>query len=138
VALSKHGNDETGRTQPSLNIGIPQYSALKDRSCRYYFKRTLNLTENTADEVDTLASFIQGCAAKKYLVDRKKIGAGNNFSHEIVSVMHHDSGYTRRLYGGHLSVPTSPLKQGYHGSEGYRRNTPNLRMKPSVFDYEGI
>ena len=26
---------------------------------------------------------------------------------------------------------------GYNGPEGYRRNTFDLRRKPSVFDYEG-
>ena len=46
-------------------------------------------------------------------------------------------GYTRKLYGGHLSVPTTAPKVGYHGEEGYRRNTPDLRDKRSVFDYEG-
>ena len=47
------------------------------------------------------------------------------------------TGYTRRLYGGHLTVPTAPPKVGYHGDEGYRRNTPELRSQRSVFDYEG-
>ncbi len=49
----------------------------------------------------------------------------------------HLPGYTRRMYGGHQSVPTSPPKVGYHGPEGYRRNTPDLRKQRSVFDYEG-
>lgn len=34
-------------------------------------------------------------------------------------------------------MPTAPSKIGYHGEEGYRRNTPDLRLKRSVFDYEG-
>ena len=34
-------------------------------------------------------------------------------------------------------MPTDPSKTGYHGEEGYRRNTPDLREKRSVFDYEG-
>ena len=45
--------------------------------------------------------------------------------------------YTRRIYGGHITVPTEPPKTGYHGEEGYRKNTPDLRRRPSVFDYEG-
>lgn len=48
------------------------------------------------------------------------------------------TGYTRRLYGGHISVPTVPPVVGYHGPEGYRRNTFDLRQKRSVFDYEGL
>lgn len=46
-------------------------------------------------------------------------------------------GYTRRLYGGHTTVPTEPSKDGYNGPEGYRRNTFDLRRQRSVFDYEG-
>ena len=46
-------------------------------------------------------------------------------------------GYTRQIYGGHTTVPTDPTKPGYHGEEGYRKNTPDLRRKQSVFDYEG-
>ena len=47
------------------------------------------------------------------------------------------AGYTRKLYGGHTTVPTAPAQHGYHGEEGYRRNTPDLRRRRSVFDYEG-
>ena len=47
------------------------------------------------------------------------------------------AGYTRKLFGGHLSVPTDPSMDGYHGPEGYRRNTPDLRKQRSVFDYTG-
>lgn len=31
-------NNETGRTQPSLNFGIPQYNAVNDRYCASYLK----------------------------------------------------------------------------------------------------
>lgn len=47
-------------------------------------------------------------------------------------------GYTRQTFGGHTTVPTVPPKPGYHGDEGYRKNTPDLRRRNSVFDYEGI
>ncbi len=46
-------------------------------------------------------------------------------------------GYTRQIFGGHTTVPTDPVKPGYHGEEGYRKNTPDLRRQQSVFDYEG-
>ena len=32
-------NDETARTNPSINMGIPQYNALDDKSCAGYFQR---------------------------------------------------------------------------------------------------
>ncbi len=38
VALSHLANDETDRTAPSLNLGIPQYNAMDDRYCRTYFR----------------------------------------------------------------------------------------------------
>lgn len=36
-----------------------------------------------------------------------------------------------------MTVPTAAPKQGYHGDEGYRRNTPDLRLKRSVFEDKG-
>ena len=39
VALSHFANDETDRTQPSLDLGIPQYSAAKDHHAKGYFAR---------------------------------------------------------------------------------------------------
>ena len=38
TVVSKLYNDETGRTQPSLNFGIPQYNALRDKHCANYFR----------------------------------------------------------------------------------------------------
>lgn len=55
----------------------------------------------------------------------------------IINVYAYTTGYTRHVYGGHLTVPTDPSKDGYNGPDGYRRNTFDLRQKPSVFDYEG-
>lgn len=73
-----------------------------------------------------------------YLEDRKRIGSGKyneqiSFTHKSTTFL----GYTRRLYGGHTTVPTDPAMDGYNGPEGYRQNTFDLRRKPSVFDYEG-
>ena len=39
VPMSHLVNDETGRTNPSINMGIPQYNALDDKSCAGYFQR---------------------------------------------------------------------------------------------------
>lgn len=151
IPLSKLANDETGRTQPSLNMGIPQYSAINDSSCKGYFsskglpkavakksgKKDLDILAESAFE-----KFLHSSAAQKYLQDRGKTGAGNLYifiasipSQSQVSLFL--TGYTRQIYGGHLSIPTAAPTQGYHGEEGYRRNTPDLRLKRSVFDYEG-
>lgn len=82
VALSKLANDETGRTQPSLNMGIPQYSALGDPGCKHYFnsksmpKVTKESVAKNGKKEDSHNQFIQNSEAQKYLDDRKKIGAG--------------------------------------------------------------
>ena len=139
VALSKQANDETGRTQPSLNIGIPQYSAINDPGCRRYFRNTPKKTVAKKSKKDSHTVFMQNSEAQKYLDDRKKMGAGKTSALMLINDIQgfFFPGYTRCLYGGHLSIPTAPPIQGYHGGEGYRRNTPDLRIKPSVFYYEG-
>lgn len=38
VVLSRMTNEEIKRTNPSINIGIPQYKALEDRHCSSYFR----------------------------------------------------------------------------------------------------
>ena len=47
---------------------------------------------------------------------------------------HFSLGYTHELFAGHLSMPVGKPPIGYHGEGGYRRNTFDLRRKPSVFD----
>lgn len=37
AVLSRLTNDETGRTNPSLNFGIPQYRAKDDKHCKSFF-----------------------------------------------------------------------------------------------------
>ena len=87
--------------------------------------------------------FVQSSEADAYLKERTSIGAGTLFKycnllqHTAVTFYMH-TGYTRKTYGGHTSVPTDPSMDGYHGKEGYRRNTPDLRRRRSVFDYEGV
>ena len=43
-------------------------------------------------------------------------------------------GYDRSLHDGHLSLPNPKPITGYWGEDGYRRNTFDLRRRPSVFD----
>lgn len=71
MPLGKLSNDDIGRNQPSLSIGIPYYSALNDPACKNFnSKWTANETKNT------LAIFFENSSSYKYLIDRKKIGAG--------------------------------------------------------------
>ena len=78
-----------------------------------------------------------GSHTLSYIKERNTlVGAGitciNDTSQQITLI-----GYSRDLYGGHLSVKTGPPNIGYHGEAGYRRNTPDLRRRQSVFDDEG-
>lgn len=79
VVLSKLANDETGRSHPSLNMGVPQYSALNDPGCKLYFASGLK-TETEAPmqkgEKDTHTIFVEKSGAQKYIDNRKTIGAG--------------------------------------------------------------
>lgn len=85
VPMSKLANDEVGRTQPSLNLGIPQYSSLNDPRCKSYF-RSKSLKEvsrkkggkegNCSPSESVLERFMHNSSAQKYLDDRKRLGAG--------------------------------------------------------------
>lgn len=95
--------------------------------------------ENESTAVSASDKFIKSSSAIQYLDNRKKMGAGGNglvFDAWFISQIF--PGYTCKIYGGHLGVPTAPPFQGYNGEGGYRRNTPDLRAKPSVFKYNGI
>ena len=48
------------------------------------------------------------------------------------------AGTTRQVWGGHTSIPTDTAVVGWNGEDGYRRNTFELRARPSVFDDKGI
>lgn len=46
VVLSRLTNEETSRTHPSINIGIPQYRATNDKHCKDYFEKSKTLPKN--------------------------------------------------------------------------------------------
>ena len=50
AVLSRLTNDETGRTNPSLNFGIPQYRAKEDKHCQFYFTHK-GLPKTATDKV---------------------------------------------------------------------------------------
>lgn len=145
ITLSKQANDETDRTHPSLNMGIPQYNALQDKHCKNYFRlkaRHKSIKDDASVQADSMMGevfdkFLRNSTAKHYLLDRKRLGTGNLYPYVFFSFGHYFAGYTRQIFGGHLSVPTAPPGVGYHGECGYRRNTFALRRRPSAFDYEG-
>jgi hypothetical protein len=127
VCVSHLTNDETERTFPSINIGIPQYKAQSDKRVSSYFKRkglppfvTRKQEHETSMQGRVIDKFCASSEATAYLTARQKEGAG----------------CTRLVWGGHTSVPTEPAVIGWHGEEGYRRNTFDLRARYSVFDYE--
>lgn len=85
VPLSKLANDETGRTQPSLNFGIPPYSPLHDKNCKTFFqskglpkgiKDSFQKESEKGKTASISEQFVLSSSAVKYLDDRKKIGAG--------------------------------------------------------------
>lgn len=87
VPLSKLANDETRRTQPSLNVGIPQYSAVNDRNCKSYFNSKglpngLNnhpMKDNTDSMMGSVFDkFMDSSVSMEYLRDRRRIGAGKS------------------------------------------------------------
>ena len=90
VTLSKQANDEIDRTQPSLNLGVPQYNAVNDPHCKTYFKSkglpqlvTANV-KNTDENNDLQTSmlgkvfdrFVRNSSARQYLQEREDLGAG--------------------------------------------------------------
>ena len=96
MPLNKLANDETGRTQPSLNIGIPQYSAVNDPACKNYFrsksarqlkppKETIASEKEISDSLSRFEKLVRNSNAKKYLDDRQKMGAGNWHSHRAIT-----------------------------------------------------
>ena len=82
--------------------------------------------------------FCASSEATAYLTARQKEGAGDVcMLLQTVSEVFLHAGCTRLVWGGHTSVPTEHAAVGWHGEEGYRRNTFDLRARHSVFDYEG-
>lgn len=134
TVVSKLANDEIDRNTPSLDFGIPQYNALKDPHCRGYFKSKAlpkKLKPIVRDQEKTTSdktmSTMQGKLRDDWLEKSKAVDY-------VEKRKGYGGGYTSELYAGHLSMPTGKPVIGYHGEGGYRRNTFDLRRRPSVFD----
>lgn len=74
VALSRQANEETDRTHPSLNVGIPQYRPLEDRHSRAYYKNNKSLpklvtkADKVSDEYSAVAAFHVSCWCRTAVV----------------------------------------------------------------------
>ncbi|KAM9046544.1 sperm microtubule associated protein 1 [Balaenoptera ricei] len=113
--------------RPKLWSAIPPYNAQQDYHARRYFRSRVVppiLRKTDQDHggtgrdgwiVDYFHIFGQG---QRYLNRRNWAGAG----HSLQQVTGHDH------YNANLKVT-----QGFNGQFGYRRNTPALRQRPSVF-----
>ncbi|XP_065829716.1 sperm microtubule associated protein 1-like [Oscarella lobularis] len=130
VALSKQANDDARRTNPSINIGIPQYQAQRDKHAQSYFvtkpaKTSLKTTRQDSEPSTVMGKvydrFTKRCHSATYLRERKEIHqAGHSYAATVA---------------GHTTVPTLPPLNGYNGPDGYRRNTFALRQRPSDFGF---
>uniref|UniRef100_A0A8C9L1I5 Sperm microtubule associated protein 1 n=1 Tax=Panthera tigris altaica TaxID=74533 RepID=A0A8C9L1I5_PANTA len=115
------------RLRPKVWSAIPPYNAQQDYHARRYFRSrvvppVLRRTEQDLGGtgrdgwiVDYFHIFGQG---QRYLNRRNWAGAGH--SHQQVTG--HDN------YNADLK-----MINGFNGRYGYRRNTPDLRQRPSVF-----
>uniref|UniRef100_A0A8C2W493 Sperm microtubule associated protein 1 n=2 Tax=Chinchilla lanigera TaxID=34839 RepID=A0A8C2W493_CHILA len=116
-----------GSVRPKLWSAIPPYNAQQDpHACRYFRSRPVPPVLRRTDQdhggtgrdgwiVDYFHIFGQG---QRYLNRRNWAGAG----HSLQQVTGHD------YYNAHPK-----LGPGLNGRFGYRRNTPALRQRPSVF-----
>ena len=56
--LSRQGNDETERCNPSyLNFGIPQYNALKDPHLKRYLRTNKSLPKSFQHQIKVLGQY---------------------------------------------------------------------------------
>ncbi|XP_055114067.1 sperm microtubule associated protein 1 [Symphalangus syndactylus] len=116
-----------GRSRPKLWSAIPPYNAQRDYHARSYFQSHVvpPLLRKTDQDrggtgrdgwiVDYIHIFGQG---QRYLNRRNWAGTG----HSLQQVTGHD----------HYNADLKPI-DGYNGRFGYRRNTPALRRRTSVF-----
>ncbi|XP_066111576.1 sperm microtubule associated protein 1 [Saccopteryx bilineata] len=115
--------------RPKLWSAIPPYNAQQDCHTRRYFRSPVVppiLRKTDQDRggtgrdgwiVDYYHIFGQG---QKYLNRRNWAGAG----HSVQQVTGHD------YYNANADAR---MNRGFNGQFGYRRNTPALRYRPSVF-----
>ncbi|XP_029637309.1 uncharacterized protein C17orf98-like [Octopus sinensis] len=121
-------SDDFSKLNPKLGQVIPPYNSQNDKFVNSYFKykgmskmlkRTKQLNGGCSIEGKAVDYFHNKGHRHIYLSQRNKSGAG----------------HSRELTSGHSSFmcDIQPII-GYNGLFGYRRNTPQLRMQPSLFE----
>jgi len=77
VPLSKVANDETDRTNPTLNLGIPQYNGKKDTHCRlHYSKKSSDYSGTDSMMGHVYDNLCFASSSRNYIDNRKEFGAG--------------------------------------------------------------
>ena len=121
-------SDDSGRANPKMATAIPPYNAQKDKFARGYFEcptvqKVLKKTGQDVNQGDSLCGrqmdrfYVTGSMGTNIHL-RNQNGAGN----------------CQEVIRGHSMFMENPKPIiGYHGLYGFRRNTPWLRQKPSVF-----
>ncbi|XP_078280971.1 sperm microtubule associated protein 1-like [Rhinoraja longicauda] len=115
------------RAHPKLCDVIPPYNAQSDpyskhafgsKSMRKLLRRTNQDHGGTSNSGWIVDYFYKNGPAQRYLSKRNIYGAG----HSLDQVIGH-RGYLMDI---------KPIS-GYNGQFGYRRTTPSLRLKPTIF-----
>ena len=120
--------DTPNSYSPKLASAIPPYNAKKDRIVQEFFERPSTKKTLRRTGQNEGGSSINGKQADyfnekghlgKYIAQRNASGAG----------------YSTLEVAGHELFMSNPRPiAGYNGPAGYRRNTPDLRARPSVFE----
>lgn len=121
-------SDDSGRANPKMATAIPPYNGQKDKLAGNYFKcptvkKVLRKTEQDINQGESLCGkqtdrFYYSGSMGTYIRLRNQNGAGNADDNV-------------RGHGMFMESPKPII--GNHGLYGFRRNTPWLRQKPSVF-----
>ena len=129
VVLSRLANEDTKRSNPSLNIGIPQYNALRDPANQSYLRRRgLPKTVKEIAEVSTTRGVADTCHTSHNLLrttahthtththTRTHTPHAHTHTHTHTSLSTHKHAHTNRPLGG----PTKSSGIGFHDGKGIR------------------
>ncbi|KAI8492421.1 hypothetical protein Bbelb_298740 [Branchiostoma belcheri] len=126
IAVSNISKDYS-KAQPKLGPAIPPYNSQKDKNVDSYFKFQWAPTVLKRSKQDKGGTSIEGP-----VIDRFHTYGGG---HQYLSKRNmFGAGHSRELVDGHAQFMSDvKAMNGYHGPFGFRRNTPELRTRPSPF-----
>ncbi|XP_019630109.1 PREDICTED: uncharacterized protein LOC109474278 [Branchiostoma belcheri] len=126
IAVSNISKDYS-KAQPKLGPAIPPYNSQKDKNADSYFKFQWAPTVLKRSKQDKGGTSIEGP-----VIDRFHTYGGG---HQYLSKRNQfGAGHSRELVDGHAQFMSDvKAMNGYHGPFGFRRNTPELRTRPSPF-----